>query len=242
MKPVKSLPFVLVLGLAAGSTAAYAQAVDLDANVDTGVQLEPLPGAAATSPAICAEGDTACLDAQANADAELDIRTPDTGVAAESGVDPVTPGAGADTGVAADSGLDVITPDASATAEADGSLAPMDGDSTLTTSTQAAATLGDDERLTDLSTLASTEDLVGARVYDANAERIGSVSAVLPAENGSDSERIVIGMGGFLGLGQTPVAVSASEVQAAVNGDGEVQHIVVSHTREQLEAMPEVEM
>ena len=45
-------------------------------------------------------------------------------------------------------------------------------------------------------------------------------------------------MGGFLGIGAKPVAVSASQLEFMRDEDGDV-HAVTSWTKDQLKAMPE---
>lgn len=73
--------------------------------------------------------------------------------------------------------------------------------------------------------------LEGATIYDADDNKIGTVSHM----HGSE---IVIDVGGFLGIGAKPVAVSASDLDFMRDEDGEV-HAVTNWTKDQLKSMPE---
>ncbi len=55
-------------------------------------------------------------------------------------------------------------------------------------------------------------DLMGSRVYGANNENIGEINDVLMDQNGR-VHAIVIGVGGFLGIGEKDVAVPMSALQ-----------------------------
>jgi hypothetical protein len=77
--------------------------------------------------------------------------------------------------------------------------------------------------------------LEGATIYGPDDDNIGSVSHV----HGSGPEsRVVIDVGGFLGIGAKPVAVPAVELDFMRDEDGDV-HAVTAWTKDQLEAMPE---
>jgi len=73
--------------------------------------------------------------------------------------------------------------------------------------------------------------LEGATIYDADDHKIGSVSHM----HGSE---VIIDVGGFLGIGAKPVAISASELDFMRDEDGEV-HAVTGWTKDQLKSMPE---
>ena len=73
--------------------------------------------------------------------------------------------------------------------------------------------------------------LEGATIYDVDDNKIGTVSHM----HGSE---IVIDVGGFLGIGAKPVAVSASDLDFMRDEDGDV-HAVTDWTKDQLKAMPE---
>jgi sporulation protein YlmC with PRC-barrel domain len=79
-------------------------------------------------------------------------------------------------------------------------------------------------------------NLIGETVYNGtgdDAENIGDVNDIVIGANG-EIESIVIGVGGFLGLGEKNVAINYAEVDWAER-DGD-RWLVVPTTREQLEA------
>jgi hypothetical protein len=78
-------------------------------------------------------------------------------------------------------------------------------------------------------------DLRGTRVYGANNESIGDISDLLLDRQGQVVAAIV-GVGGFLGIGQKRVALAWDSVKLTEQDGGPV--ILVSATREQLEGMP----
>ena len=83
----------------------------------------------------------------------------------------------------------------------------------------------------------TTENLTGARVYDANDAWIGEVSELIVGDQGQIEEAIV-DVGGFLGLGEKPVALALDQLNIMRQDGGDDVRIFVSATREQLEAMP----
>jgi sporulation protein YlmC with PRC-barrel domain len=80
----------------------------------------------------------------------------------------------------------------------------------------------------------SADELLGTRVYGANDEDIGEIGDVIVTADGK-FEAYVVDVGGFLGMGEKPVALGASELQILKDADGEF-HIRTSFTQEQLEA------
>lgn len=89
---------------------------------------------------------------------------------------------------------------------------------------------------TRLATTELTSDiLVGATIYGVDDQKVGTVSHI---HGSGATAQAVIDVGGFLGLGAKPVAVSLSELQFMRDSDGQV-HAETSWTKEQLEEMPE---
>ncbi|MBS3650532.1 PRC-barrel domain-containing protein [Pseudaminobacter sp. 19-2017] len=82
-------------------------------------------------------------------------------------------------------------------------------------------------------------NLIGETVYNGtgdDAERIGEVNDVVIGSNGG-VESVVIGVGGFLGIGEKNVAMNYNEIEwAEKNGD---RWIVVNATKDQLQAQAE---
>ena len=86
----------------------------------------------------------------------------------------------------------------------------------------------------------TTEDLTGARVYDANDEWIGDLSELLLTDDGQISGA-VIDVGGFLGLGEKPVELSMDDLDILREQNGTNLLVYVPMTKEELEAMPTYE-
>jgi sporulation protein YlmC with PRC-barrel domain len=77
---------------------------------------------------------------------------------------------------------------------------------------------------------------IGKNVYDPDGQKIGDVSdIVLDAANGS-ATAIVIGVGGFLGIGQKDVAVPMGAFRIE-NREGR-QHLLLGASREDLRSAP----
>lgn len=84
-----------------------------------------------------------------------------------------------------------------------------------------------------------SSSIVGATVYSGtieNAEVVGDVNDLVLAEDGSISA-VVIGVGGFVGVGEKNVAVDYSRLAFATDGSGDLR-IVLPTTKEELEAAP----
>ena len=85
----------------------------------------------------------------------------------------------------------------------------------------------------------AAEDLEGMRVYGASDDDIGEVGEVLLSAGGAGVERVVLDIGGFLGLGEHQVAVTLDEIQV-LRTEGDTR-VYIDATQEQLEALPEYE-
>ncbi|PBB65298.1 photosystem reaction center subunit H [Mesorhizobium sp. WSM4312] len=80
--------------------------------------------------------------------------------------------------------------------------------------------------------------IIGATVYngtDANAQTIGKVNDVLLAKDGK-AQSLIIGVGGFLGIGEKNVAFDFNKAQWAEK-DGK-RWLVIKTTKEDLQAQP----
>ena len=107
---------------------------------------------------------------------------------------------------------------------------------TTTTETTATATADPATGAMHGATLAS--DLIGAAVYESSAEdaaSIGEINDIVVSPEGEVSS-VVIGVGGFLGIGEKDVEVEYGAIEWA-DRDGQ-RWIVANMTREQLEAAP----
>lgn len=72
--------------------------------------------------------------------------------------------------------------------------------------------------------------IVGKDVVSAAGDKIGSVTKI-------DGDRVIVSVGGFLGIGSHDVALSWS--QLSPNDTGDKQQLVTALSKEELKAMPE---
>ncbi len=78
--------------------------------------------------------------------------------------------------------------------------------------------------------------VIGQSVYDSDGNDLGTVNdIVLNEEGGIDA--VVIGVGGFLGIGQKNVAVSMDAIDKTTDADGNPKFVLAA-TKEQLDAAP----
>lgn len=121
--------------------------------------------------------------------------------------------------------------------------AAMNSDTAAVTETAPAADMAEGEQALDRegyqtvdANNVTTEELTGARVYDAKNEWIGEISELLV--NGEEKiDRAVIDVGGFLGIGEKPVAVSTEDLDIQRPAEGGNIVVSVKLTKEQLEGM-----
>ncbi|SNS53547.1 PRC-barrel domain-containing protein [Tropicimonas sediminicola] len=82
----------------------------------------------------------------------------------------------------------------------------------------------------------TSEELQGMPVIGSDGERVGEVSEIVLAEDGK-IENLIVEVGGFLGIGEKPVAIPFAEIQVEEN-DGLADQVVrINSTEEELESM-----
>lgn len=86
----------------------------------------------------------------------------------------------------------------------------------------------------------TAETLTGAPVYDATDAHVGEVSQLVLDANGQVTDAIV-DVGGFLGIGEKPVALPLTSVEIVKAAESDEIRVYVSQTKEQLEALPKHE-
>jgi sporulation protein YlmC with PRC-barrel domain len=84
------------------------------------------------------------------------------------------------------------------------------------------------------SKILSANDFIGQTVYSRANENVGKVADVILSENGVQA--VVLGVGGFLGMGSKDVAVKMSSIQ--VSQDGSSTKLIVDASKDQLKAAP----
>lgn len=98
---------------------------------------------------------------------------------------------------------------------------------------------------TSAGTFASTQSadewrsskLIGLTVYNSANEKVGDINDLVLGPDGKISNA-VIGVGGFLGLGEKLVAVAFSDLQLNRDADGTMR-VTINSTKEALESAPD---
>lgn len=82
----------------------------------------------------------------------------------------------------------------------------------------------------------TADRLQGAAVYDAADERVGEVAELVLSTEGQINE-VVVDVGGFLGIGEKPVALPMADLDILRQDGGDEIRVYLSQTREALDAM-----
>ncbi|WP_182548983.1 PRC-barrel domain-containing protein [Phyllobacterium myrsinacearum] len=86
------------------------------------------------------------------------------------------------------------------------------------------------------ATAVSAEKLIGTTVYGSEEETLGTVGDALMTPDGQ-VEAFVVDVGGFLGLGKKPIAISIENLDLLSDKDGKIA-VYTPFTKEQLAAHP----
>ena len=82
-----------------------------------------------------------------------------------------------------------------------------------------------------------SSELVGLNVYDHADETLGDVNDIVWTKDGA-IEAIIVGVGGFLGIGEKNVAVAYDAINVSTDADGN-KKLVLDATADELAAAPE---
>jgi hypothetical protein len=82
-----------------------------------------------------------------------------------------------------------------------------------------------------------SRDIVGQNVYQPDDTKIGSISDLLLSKDGKDVQGFVIGVGGFLGIGERSVALKIDKLKMMPQAEGRVK-LVMDMKREELANAP----
>ena len=88
----------------------------------------------------------------------------------------------------------------------------------------------------DVATI-SAKDLMNATVYSGTSENVGEVGDVILAQDGK-IDAVVLDVGGFLGLGEKPVAIGFEGLDIRKDANGAL-FVYTKFTKDQLEAAPQ---
>ncbi|HET7716040.1 MAG TPA: PRC-barrel domain-containing protein [Bauldia sp.] len=78
---------------------------------------------------------------------------------------------------------------------------------------------------------------IGQSLYNANDENLGDINDLLIDKDGT-VKAVIVGVGGFLGIGEKDVAIDFDSIEPRTDEDGDVS-LYFDATQEQLEAAPE---
>jgi sporulation protein YlmC with PRC-barrel domain len=82
----------------------------------------------------------------------------------------------------------------------------------------------------------AASDFIGKRVYTQNGDDIGEVTDLIVTDNGA-VQAVILGVGGFLGIGEKDVAVTMQSIR--MQPEGESTRLVVDASKEQLTNAPD---
>lgn len=81
---------------------------------------------------------------------------------------------------------------------------------------------------------ADATKLIGRNIHNRQDETVGEIKSVHLNREGRVSD-VIVGIGGFLGIGEKEVALAWQDLQIADNGE----KVTINMTKDQLKAMPE---
>lgn len=140
-----------------------------------------------------------------------------------------SPAPGADTTTTTGTGATT----APATGSTSGTTAPATD--TPPNSKMPGASMGDSAASTEAITgWSAKDDFIGKSVFNENDEKIGDINDIVIASDGGNMY-VLIGAGGFLGMGEKNVAVPFDRIQRM---DDRI--MLSGYSKEQLKALPEV--
>ncbi|MGV8936193.1 MAG: PRC-barrel domain-containing protein [Allorhizobium sp.] len=124
------------------------------------------------------------------------------------------------------------------TAPAADGLAPKTDTMAPATTTAATPAMSGEYLTMQSPTQVSANSFIGTSVYNTANESIGEINDLIMEENGG-IVAAVVGVGGFLGLGEKDVAVPMDKITITREADGNDLKLTTSETAELLKAAPE---
>jgi len=82
------------------------------------------------------------------------------------------------------------------------------------------------------------KDLIGQTVYAPDKVKIGSISDLILSKDAKTVEGYVIGVGGFLGIGEKTVALKMDRLQMVPNSEGDGLMLMMGANKEELKNTP----
>ena len=89
----------------------------------------------------------------------------------------------------------------------------------------------------EANTVLAKQDLIGQNVYAPDKAKIGSISDLILSKDGRSVEGFVIGVGGFLGIGEKSVALKLDKLKMASGANGAME-LSMDMTKDELSNTP----
>ena len=170
--------------------------------------------------------------------------------AAEGDGEMVTTGTGEGEDMASDSSGDMSATEGEdgemASAEGEGNMSATEGEGEEMASGEGsgdmAATEGEGEEMAstemnqDARDALTAEDLEGQPVYGTDGDRIGEIGQLVLNDEGK-IDQVIFDVGGFLGLGEKPVAVSYDDVKIMEDPENSDLRVETDYTEDELKSM-----
>ena len=125
-------------------------------------------------------------------------------------------------------------PDGKTVGAAQTTTPPAAGDTTAAT-TPASPSLTLDPNVFGAGRIISANDFIGKTVYTTANENIGEVNDIILSDD-NKVRGVILGVGGFLGIGEKNVAVDMNKIQLVQ--DGNAMKLTVDATKDMLTAAP----
>jgi hypothetical protein len=169
-------------------------------------------------------------------------------------IDPATIGVAATDSGTTTTGQGTATteqPAATTDQSATGTTATTDQSATTTTTDQSATgtTATTDQTASTDTTAAGQQEqalaapsgllasnLIGTTVYSQDDQSIGDINDIILSQEGQATQ-VIVGVGGFLGMGEKDVVLDMSKLQIAATDDGNVK-VVTQTSQEELKNLP----
>ena len=89
----------------------------------------------------------------------------------------------------------------------------------------------------EANTVLAKQDLIGQTVYAPDKAKIGSISDLILSKDGKSVEGFLIGVGGFLGIGEKSVALKLEKLKMTTAADGTME-LAMDMTKDELRNTP----
>lgn len=104
-------------------------------------------------------------------------------------------------------------------------------------STTGEVTTGAAQTTVNATTAVLASQFIGQTVYTAANENVGEINDLVMNKDLDDNIVAIIGVGGFLGIGEKDVAIPVDQITAAKDANNNLR-LTIASTKEQLEAAP----